>query len=72
MKRGRRAYIKWLYRAEDRAEELHDAGRGDLGRKEARPILDRFEAWSKGPHPAVLPECPLSEAIGYALIIGGR
>jgi len=61
------AYIKRLYRVEDQAEGLDDAGRVELRRKESGPILDEFEAWLKGPHPGVLPKSPLGEAIGYAL-----
>ena len=61
------AYIKQLYKVEDKGEALDDAGRVALRQAESAPILETFEAWLRGPHPGLLPKSPLGEAIGYAL-----
>jgi transposase len=61
------AYIKRLYEVEDKAKGLDDAARTALREAHARPILEQFGGWLKGPHPGVLPKSPIGEAIGYAL-----
>jgi transposase len=61
------AYIKMLYRIEEKARSLSPAKRRDLRQGEAKPILERFEKWLLAEKAQVLGKSPIGKAINYAL-----
>lgn len=63
------AYYRQLYALERGAKDagLDDAGRLQMRRDFAVPILLQFHAWLVEQRAQVLPKSPIAEAIGYAL-----
>jgi hypothetical protein len=63
------AYYQQLYALERGAKDagLDDAGRLQMRRDFAVPILLQFHAWLVEQRAQVLPKSPIAEAIGYAL-----
>jgi transposase len=58
--------IRALFAIEDAAKDLSDAGRAELRRAQAGPLLEEFRAWLELAETQALPKSPLGKAIVYA------
>jgi transposase len=59
-------WVRQLYDIEDRAREWSAEARRQLRAREARPVLDKIEAYLAELAPTVLPKSSLAKAVTYA------